>query len=92
MGKYTVITIEEARAIINVGTGADILDIHGAAALRSIEKKTKTALITICRPKGRYSVSDRRPYFGCKATWLGIIVARSIIDVYRHSNTEVRHG
>lgn len=81
--KRTTITPDEAQAVLDCGRGSDVIGFDLASKIRSVERKTGKALVTICTPMGHYGVHDKTPYFGCIATKLGIIVARSILDAVK---------
>lgn len=104
------LSYEEAQAIMHCIGGADISAYDVAGHLRAVQRrglpvwdikdprnKTKApqgSLFTICQPMGDYSVRDKEPYFGCKATLLGATLAAARLsfpkDLVAHKADNVR--
>ncbi len=89
--KVEELSYEEAQVIMLCKDGADVSHYDYAGHLRAIQrrglpvwdikdprkkpKQPQGSLFTICQPMGRYKITEKEPYFGCKATSLGITLA-----------------
>ena len=74
-----VLTLTEARAIQECANGCDVTGFELAVTLRKIGERTGNRYISIVPVMGKYPATERRPYFGCKATAEGLDAACRIV-------------
>ena len=74
-----VLTLTEARAVQECANGCDVTGFELAVTLRKIGERTGKRYISIVPVMGKYPATERRPYFGCKATAEGLDEARRIV-------------
>ena len=90
-----VLKLSEARAVLECEQGCDVIGFELAVTLRKIGERTGNRYISIVPVMGKYPASERRPYFGCKATSEGIDEARRIVGqpvAFKRERKAVQHA
>lgn len=83
-----VMTLKEARAVQECANGCDVIGFELAVTLRKLGERTGKRFLSIVPVMGTYPATERRPYFGCKATAEGLDAARRIVG----QPVPVKHG